>query len=127
MEKISGSSGNVTRDELSHLEHRHLGLASKHGLQLVVRVDLSPHLLVLKTVLFDIGPELLGELCAREWIRADNGGERCVRRDRFHERSVRFTSSFFGHNDVYFGVLSLGDTALLEVKSGVCIGKSSTF
>src|SRR5688572_26315304 len=75
--------GNVARDELRHLEHRDLGLASKYRLQFVVGIDLGPDLLVLKTVLFDIGPEFLFELCARQWGRANDGGECRVGRDRF--------------------------------------------
>ena len=61
---LAKSLGNVTRDELRHLEHRDLALATKHRLQLVVGIDLGPDLFVLKTVLLDIGPKLLGELCA---------------------------------------------------------------
>ena len=121
------SLGNVTRDELRHLEHRDLGFAAEHGLQLVVSVDLSADLCVLQLVLLDVSPELLGELRAGQRGRADDSSESRIGRDRFHERSIRFTSSFFGHNEFGFGVLSLGNKALLEGMSGVCIGKSSTF
>ena len=82
----------MTRDELRHLEHRDLGLAAEDGLQLVVRIDLGLHLLVLEAILLDVGPELLGELRARERGRANDGAEDGIGRDRFHERSIRFTS-----------------------------------
>jgi hypothetical protein len=56
--------GDVTGNELGHLEHRDGLLATEDRLQLVVGVDLGLHLLVLETVLLDVGPELLGELRA---------------------------------------------------------------
>jgi hypothetical protein len=49
----------VAGNELGELEHADGLLAVQNGLELVVGVDLGADLLVLKTVLLDVGPELL--------------------------------------------------------------------
>ena len=64
-----------------------------------VGIDLRLHLLVLQAILLDVGPELLGELRAGQWVRANNGRQGGVGRDRFHECGVWFTSCFFSHSD----------------------------
>jgi len=82
----------VTGDQLGHLEHRDRLLTAKDGLQFVVSVDLGLGLFVLQTILLDVSPELLGELCARKRSGANDSGESRVGRDRFHECGVRFAS-----------------------------------
>src|SRR6478736_3886097 len=114
------SLGNVTRDELRHLEHADLGLTTKDGLEGVIGIDLRADLLVLQTILLDVGPELLGELRAGQRGRAYDGSKFGVGCDGFHERGVRFTSGFFSHSDCGFRVLYCDSNAFLEVKSGVC-------
>jgi hypothetical protein len=83
------------RDELCHLEHRDLRLAAEDGPELVVGVDLGPHLRVLKPVSLDVGPELFGELGARQGARADDRGECIVRLNRSHEGGIRFALGSF--------------------------------
>ena len=64
----------MTRDELGHLEHAHLALAVKYRPERVVGVDLRSHFFILKTVLLDVVPELLGELGTWNRFRTNNGG-----------------------------------------------------
>jgi len=52
----------VTRDELRHLEHADLTLAVEYGPHRIVGVDLGSLRFVLKTVLLDVVPKLLGKL-----------------------------------------------------------------
>ena len=89
-----------------------------------IGVDLRADLRVLQLVFLDVGPELLGELRARDGSRANDGREGGIGRDGFHERSIGFT---FSHNDCGFRALSFESKALLEGKTGVCLGESSTF
>ena len=56
--------------QLVHLEHGDLRLAVKHGLELGVRVDEGLLLGILELVLLDVGPQLAGQLGARQWARA---------------------------------------------------------
>ena len=56
----------VIRDELGHLEHRHLALAAEDGAELFVRVDQAPVDGILKFVLLDVVPDLLGDFGARQ-------------------------------------------------------------
>src|SRR4051812_13803156 len=58
-------SAHVLRDELGHLEHRHLGLAIEDLLQVGIGVDVALVLLVLEAVLLDVDPQLLGDFGAR--------------------------------------------------------------
>ena len=57
-------AGDVLGDQLCHLEHRHLLLAAKDSLELVIGVDVALVLGVLEPVLLDVNPETLGELTA---------------------------------------------------------------
>ena len=57
-------AGNVLRDQLCHLEHRHLLLAAKNSLELVVGIDVAFVPGVLEPVLLDVHPETLRELTA---------------------------------------------------------------
>src|ERR1035437_2505681 len=118
-----GPLRDVARDELGHLEHADLGLATKDGLEGVVGIDLRADLLVLQAILLDVDPELLGELRAGQRGRANDGSEFGIGCDGFHERGVRFTSGFFSHSDGGFRVLYCDSNAFLEVKSGVCRGE----
>src|SRR6478736_1639332 len=85
-------SDEVLADQLGHVEHADLRLATEHGLEGVVGVDHAAVLLVLKTVLLDVHPELLGELRAGEGLFTNDQGELGVGGDRLHERGVGFTS-----------------------------------
>jgi hypothetical protein len=85
----------MSRDELGHLEHRDLRLTAEDRPELVVGVDLGPHLRVLEPVSLDIGPELFGELRARQRARANDGSECIVRLDRSHEGGIRFALGSF--------------------------------
>ena len=96
--------GDVTGDELGHLEHRDGLLATENDLQLVIGIDLGADLLVLQTIFLDVRPELLGELSAWEWGCTNDGRESGVWRDRFHERCVWFTCCFFSHNVTFVGI-----------------------
>jgi len=51
----------MARDEFGHLEHTDLTLAIENRSKRIVSVDLSPLCLVLKAVLFDVVPKLLGQ------------------------------------------------------------------
>ena len=79
----------MSRDELGHLEHVDLALAVKYRLERIVRVNLSSLFFVLKTVLLDVGPKLLGELGTGKRCRTDNSREFIVGLNRFHEGGVR--------------------------------------
>jgi hypothetical protein len=79
----------MTRDELGHLEHAHLALAVKYRLECIVGVDLSSDFFILKTVLLDVVPELLGELGTWNWFRTNNGGEFIIGLHRPHEGGIR--------------------------------------
>jgi hypothetical protein len=81
----------MSRDKLRHLEHADLALAVKYRLEIVIRVDLRSLFLVLKPVLLDVVPKLLGQLRAREWLGADNRRELFIRLHRPHEGGVRLT------------------------------------
>src|SRR4051812_22016472 len=83
--KLRSKSGNVSGDQLGHLEHRNGLLATENGLQLVVRIDLRLRLLVLQAILLDVGPELLGQLGAGKWVGTNDSGESRVGCNRFHE------------------------------------------
>ena len=68
-----------------------VGVDADH-LKCGVGIDHLLVLLVLEAVLLDVVPELLGELRARERLRADDGGKGGIRLYRLHERGVWFTS-----------------------------------
>jgi hypothetical protein len=80
---------NVARDELSHLEHADLALAIENRSERVVSVDLSSLRFVLKAVLLDVVPKLLGQLGTGQRCRADDSGELVIRLDRSHEGGIR--------------------------------------
>ena len=52
---------NVARDKFGHLEHAHLALAVENRSERVVSVNLRPFGFVLKAVLLDVVPKLLGQ------------------------------------------------------------------
>ncbi len=93
-----GLLGNVSRDQLGHLEHADRLLTVEYRLELLVCVDLSLLLGILKVVSLDVDPELLGELCAGERFCPNNRREGCVRSNRFHECCVGFA---FSHNGLW--------------------------
>ena len=96
--QLIAKSGDVLADQLGHVEHADLSLAIEDDLHGGVGIDHALVLFVLKTVLLDISPELLGELCAGQWIGTDDGGKRGIRLNRLHESGVRFASRFFSHS-----------------------------
>ena len=75
-------------DQLGHLEHRDLGLLEDF-LQLGIRIDHALVRLVLKVVLLDVFPDLLGHFGARHGLVADHRGERGAGRHGLHEGGVR--------------------------------------
>src|SRR6185312_16592270 len=75
-----------------------LRFATENNLEGGVGVDVALVLLVLKTVLLDVRPELLGELSAGERRGTYDRGERCIGSNRLHESGVWFTSGFFSHS-----------------------------
>ena len=81
-------------DQLCHVEHGDLGFAAEHDLQVCVRVDVSPVLLVLQIMLLDILPKLLYNLSAGYRFVADDFAESVARLQRFHERCIRFFCHF---------------------------------
>ena len=81
----------VSGDKLGHLEHTDLALAVKYRLEIVVRVNLRSLFLILKAVLLDVIPKLLGQFRARERLGADNSGELIIRLHRPHEGGVWLT------------------------------------
>ena len=88
----------MSGDELRHLEHAHLALAVEYRSKRVVGIDLSSLFLVLKTVLLDVVPKLLGELGTWERSRTNNGSEFVVWLHRPHEGGIElaFGRSLFG-------------------------------
>ena len=82
-------------DVLVHLEHRDGLLAIKDCLEGVISVDLRLHFLVLKTVLFDIDPELGNNLRTGKRLGADNRRQFVIRGHGFEEGCVGFTFSGF--------------------------------
>ena len=75
-------------NQLCHLEHADLLLAVEDGFQGLVGIDEGLLFGVLQLVLFDVGPELFGQLCAREGLVADNFGKLRVRGNWLHESRV---------------------------------------
>ena len=78
----------MARDELRHLEHADLALAIENRSERVVSVDLRSLRFVLKAVLLDVVPKLLGQFGTGQWCRADDSGELVVRLDRSHEGGI---------------------------------------
>ena len=62
-------------DELGHVEHADLSFATENNLEGGVGVDVAAVLFVLKTILLDVRPELLGELSAGERRSTNDWGK----------------------------------------------------
>src|SRR6185312_7629643 len=88
--QTSGGLLDVLVDELGHLEHRDLALATEDRLELVVGVDHTTLLRILKPIALDVRPELLRDLGARKWVVSDDCTERRIRLLRRHEGGVGF-------------------------------------
>jgi hypothetical protein len=95
----------VTRNELGHLEHRNSLFTVEDGLELVVGVDLGSHLGVLKLVLLDVVPKLLGKVSPGQRLGPDNSGQKVIGLDGFEKGRIgfagrlllrRFLNGFFG-------------------------------
>jgi len=69
----SGLLRQMSGNQLGHLKHADLLFAVENCLQCVVRIDEGFLLGVLKLVLLDVFPKLLGKLSTRKRFRADNG------------------------------------------------------
>ena len=97
----------VLVNELGHLEHADLLLAAEDGFEFVVGVDQRALLRILKPVLLDVVPELLGHLAAGHRLRADHGGEHGVRLDGLHQRRVGLALDLFRGllRDLFDGLL----------------------
>src|SRR6185437_11242976 len=93
--QTSGGLLDVLVDELGHLEHRDLALATEYRLELVVGVDHATLLRVLEAVPLDVAPELLRDLGAGHHAAADYRTERRIRLHWLHERRVRRTLGAF--------------------------------
>jgi len=65
------------------------------GGQIFISIDEGLLLLVLEAVLANVGPELFGQLRARQGFVAHDSSEFGVRLDGFHECCVRFALSSF--------------------------------
>jgi len=74
-------------NELSQFEDGHGLLAVEDGLEAIVGVDMQADLLILKVMVPDIGPDLLGQFGAREGRRTDDGSEGFIRSHRLEECS----------------------------------------
>src|SRR5947207_2673797 len=81
---------NMARDELRHLEHADLALAIKYRAKVIVGIDLRSLGFVLKTVLLDVVPELLGELRTGQRLRTHDSRELVVGLDWSHEGGIGF-------------------------------------
>jgi hypothetical protein len=79
---------NVARDELRHLEHADLALAIENRSERVVGVDLRSFRFVLKAVLLDVVPKLLGQFGTGQRRGANDSSELVVRLDRSHEGGI---------------------------------------
>ena len=87
----------MIRDVFVQLEHRHLLLAVEESLERFISIDLGPLLLVLKTILFDVGPDLGNNLRAGKRLGADDCRKFVIRSDRLEKCGVGFTfGSFLG-------------------------------
>jgi len=102
----------VLRDELGHLEHADLALATEDNLQRGIGIDLLLVLLVLETVLLDVVPELLGELRAGERLRAYDGREAA-------SGVTGFMNAAFGLRAAFLAIVDLGLGAF-RVKASPC-------
>ncbi len=63
----------VLAHQLGQLEHRDGRFPAKDGLKRCIRIDLAFILGILQAVGFDVIPEFLGDLCARQRRLAHNG------------------------------------------------------
>ena len=79
----------MARDKLGHLEHTDLALAIENRPERIVSVDLSSLCLVLKAVLLDVVPKLLGHFGTGQRCRTDDSGELVIRLNRSHEGGIR--------------------------------------
>ena len=86
---LQGSPGiellfQMPRNVFRHLEHCNLFLASKNSFEGIVSIDQRLFLCVLKFVLLDVLPDLLGHFATRKRLRPYNLGERIVGLNGFH-------------------------------------------
>src|SRR5262245_47601843 len=112
---MSGVLLDVLADEFRHLEHVDRLLAAEDRFQRVVRVDHPLVLLVLQTILLDVGPQFLGDLGPRNRLGPHDLGQRCVRLDRLHERCVRLPLALRHVISSVKGARARGLTARAEV------------
>lgn len=98
----------VSGDELGHLEHGHLSLATEDSLELGISIDVGLLVFVLETVLFDVVPELFGELTAGSRLGTDDSGQDFIWLHWLHESWVGFASGgcgrFFCHRAAMLAV-----------------------
>ena len=78
----------MARDEFRHLEHAHLTLAIENRSERIVSVDLRLLCLVLKAVLLDVVPKLLGQFGTGQRCRTDDSSELVIRLDWSHEGGI---------------------------------------
>jgi len=75
--------------ELGHFKHADLRLAVEHFLERIIGIDVSLVRCILKFVLLDVVPKLLGQFTARQWCGTDDGRKHFVRLHWFQESGVR--------------------------------------
>jgi hypothetical protein len=73
--------------QTGEFEHVDLFLAVENGLKSSIRFD---ELLILKLVLFDVFPKLLGQFGPGERMFTNNLGKRSIGLNRFHKCAFRF-------------------------------------
>lgn len=75
-------------NKLRHVEHRNLGFAAKHNLQVRIGIDVPSVLLVLQVILLDVDPKLLDDFGTGDRFRSDHLAKRFAGLQRFHERRI---------------------------------------
>ncbi len=80
----------MTRNKFGHFKHRNGLFAVEDRLELVVGVDLGPHLGILKFVLLDVVPEFFRQVGPRERLRANDSGQQLIGLDGLEKSGVGF-------------------------------------
>jgi hypothetical protein len=88
--KKSAELLDVTRNELGHFEHRHLGLATENSFESSVGVDVAFIFFILELVLLDVVPEFFGELTTGRRSGSHDSGEDGVGLNGFEKCGVGF-------------------------------------
>jgi hypothetical protein len=87
----------VLEDQFGHFKHGDLRFASKQLLQGGISVDVALLVLVLETVLLDVGPDLLHHFGAGHGTTTDHSGQGGIWLHGLHKLSIWLS----GHNVNY--------------------------